>query len=76
MTSPDSTPERAPDAINPPKLLDQVRARIRARHYSIRTENQYVFWIRRFIVFHHKRNKVGVPLKQGRGQQREEGVRF
>jgi integrase len=32
-----------PDA-QPPRLLDQVRARIRVKHYSIRTEEQYVFW--------------------------------
>jgi integron integrase len=37
-----------------PKLLDQVRHSIRARHYSRRTENTYVHWIRRFIVFHNK----------------------
>ena len=39
---------------NPPKLLDQVRERIRTRHYSIRTEDSYVDWIKRFILFHGK----------------------
>ena len=34
-----------------PKLLDQVRDAIRARHYSRRTEQAYVDWIRRYIVF-------------------------
>src|SRR5207245_7609865 len=34
-----------------PKLLDQVRDTIRMRHYSRRTENTYVHWIRRFIRF-------------------------
>ncbi|MGK2913280.1 MAG: phage integrase N-terminal SAM-like domain-containing protein [Porticoccaceae bacterium] len=38
-----------------PKLLDQVRDRIRVKHYSIRTETQYVQWLRRFILFHGKR---------------------
>ena len=38
------------------KLLDQVRAAIRMRHYSRRTEEAYVSWIRRFIVFHGKRH--------------------
>ena len=33
-----------------PKLLDQVRAKIRLKHYSIRTEQAYVDWIRRFIL--------------------------
>lgn len=38
------------------KLLDQVRDAIRLRHYSIRTEQAYTDWIRRFIVFHKKRH--------------------
>ena len=37
-----------------PKLLDRVREAIRMRHYSRRTEEAYVYWIRRFIVFHRK----------------------
>ena len=43
---------------NPPRLLDQVRARIRAKHYSLRTEDAHVHWIRRFILFHNKRHPV------------------
>jgi integron integrase len=39
-----------------PKLLDQVRAAIRARHYSRRTERAYVGWIRRFIVSSGRRH--------------------
>jgi integron integrase len=39
-----------------PKLLDQVRDLIRLKHYSIRTEQAYLGWIRRFILFHHKRH--------------------
>jgi hypothetical protein len=39
-----------------PKLLDQVRAVIRCRHYSWRTEKTYVHWIKRFIFFHGKRH--------------------
>lgn len=44
-----------------PKLLDQVRAYARARHYSHRTEDAYVNFIRRFILFHEKRhpNEMG-----------------
>src|SRR5262245_3083401 len=41
---------------NPPRLLDQVREVIRLRHYSIRTEQAYVQWIRRFILFNNKRH--------------------
>lgn len=40
----------------PPKLLDQVRDRLRAKHYSIRTEEAYLYWIRRFIHFHGLRH--------------------
>jgi integron integrase len=39
-----------------PRLLDQVRDRIRLKHYSYRTEQQYVGWIKRFILFHGKRH--------------------
>jgi hypothetical protein len=37
---------------NSPRLLDQVRELIRIRHYSIRTEQAYLQWIRRFVLFH------------------------
>ena len=39
-----------------PKLLDRVRDICRFRHYSIRTEEAYVQWIRRYILFHDKRH--------------------
>jgi integron integrase len=39
-----------------PKLLDQVHDAIRTRHMSLRTEEAYVHWIRRYIVFHRKRH--------------------
>jgi integron integrase len=39
-----------------PKLLDQVRDVIRRKHYSIRTEQAYIDWIRRFIIYHGKRH--------------------
>jgi integron integrase len=41
---------------NPPRLLDRVRARLHARHYSPRTVQAYMGWIRRYIVFHGKRH--------------------
>ncbi len=43
-------------ASRPPKLLDRVRQAIRTRHYSRRTEEAYVLWIRRYILFHGKRH--------------------
>lgn len=47
-----------------PRLLDRVRLAIRARHYSLRTEEAYVAWIRRFILFHGKRH----PLEMGEAE--------
>jgi integron integrase len=41
-----------------PRLLEQVRDRIRVKHYSIRTEQCYVDWIRRFVLFHGKRHPI------------------
>lgn len=40
----------------PKKLLDQVREAIRLEHYSYRIEETYVYWIRRYILFHSKRH--------------------
>lgn len=47
--------ERMPRA-DKPKLLDQVRDVIRRKHYSIRTEQAYIDWIKRFIIYHGKRH--------------------
>src|SRR6266498_3963977 len=46
----------APSSSHKPKLLDQVRDVIRRKHYSIRTEQAYCDWIKRFILFHRKRH--------------------
>jgi integron integrase len=46
----------APASRSEPKLLDRVREAVRLRHYSRRTEESYVTWIRRFIVHHGKRH--------------------
>lgn len=53
----------SPSFSRKPRLLDQVRAAIRTRHYSLRTEETYVHWIRRFILFHDKRHpaRMGAP---------------
>jgi len=47
-----------------PKLLDQVCNAIRTRHYSLRTEQAYVAWIRQFILFHHKRHPTELAEKE------------
>jgi integron integrase len=48
------------EAVPPVPLLDRVRDRIRVKHYSIRTEQAYCDWIRRFIIFHDKRHPSGL----------------
>ncbi len=50
-----------------PKLLDQVRAVLRLKHYSLRTEQSYLDWIKRFILFHGKRH----PETMGAEEVRE-----
>jgi integron integrase len=52
---------RASKSDGQPRLLDRVRIAIRTRHYSLRTEEAYVAWIKRFILFHNKRH----PLEMG-----------
>lgn len=44
-----------------PRLLDRVRLALRVRHYSLRTEEAYLAWIKRYILFHGKRH----PLEMG-----------
>ena len=50
----------------PPKLLEQLRESVRVRHYSLRTEDAYFDWARRFILFHGKRHPkdMGAPEVQ------------
>lgn len=47
----------------PPKLLDRLRRAVRARHLSERTEETYVYWTRKFILFHGRRHpeRMGPP---------------
>ncbi len=46
-----------------PRLFDAVRHKVRAKHYSYRTEQQYLYWIRRLILHHKKRHpaEMGAP---------------
>ena len=47
-----------------PRLLDQVRERLRVKHYSLRTEDAYLHWIKRFILFHDRQH----PREMGGAQ--------
>ena len=46
-----------------PRLYDQIREKIRQKHYSYRTEQQYLGWIKRYIVFHGKRHPRDLGAK-------------
>jgi integron integrase len=46
------------------KLLDQVRDKIRLKHYSIRTEKSYVDWIKRYIYFHDVQDPKNLGAKE------------
>jgi site-specific recombinase XerD len=45
-------------------LLDQLRDRLRLRHYSLRTEQAYIHWVKRYILFHGKRH----PAEMGKAE--------
>lgn len=48
----------------PPKLLDELRQRLRFMHYAYRTEEAYVDWVRRFILFHKKKHPRDMGPKE------------
>ncbi|MBI5842603.1 MAG: integron integrase [Chloroflexi bacterium] len=72
ISSPSRIPERGqgtssltehPVRAKGKKLLDQLRDAIRAKHYSYRTEQTYLDWCKRYILYHNKRHpaEMGVP---------------
>ena len=60
MSDNPEAPEK--NVATPPKLLDQVRDRLRLKHYSLRTEQAHIGWIKRYIIFHDKRH----PAEMGK----------
>ncbi len=62
MAMPDYPP--LPPSTSPPKLLDQVRDRVRRLGDAKRTETSYVHWIKRYILFHGKRH----PREMGKAE--------
>ena len=58
----------APPVLHATRLLDQIRERIRYKHYSLRTEQAYVQWVRMFVKWH--------GLRHPRDMGREEIVAF
>lgn len=65
---PVSDPDRARAAqVRNPRLLDEVRSRLRVKHYSLRTETAYLYWIRRYIHangLRHPRELDGVAVER------------
>ncbi len=59
-----TTDTPTPPTAAKPRLLDQVRQAIRTRHYSPKTEEAYIGWIKRFIFFHGKRH----PAEMGEAE--------
>lgn len=49
---------------NKPRLLDQVRDKLRLKHYSYRTEQSYIAWMKRFIFFHNKLHPAAMGEKE------------
>jgi integron integrase len=58
------TTMNSPSAPQKPKLLDRFREAIRARHYSRRTEDAYIGWIKRYIFFHGKRHPAEMGAEE------------
>lgn len=58
------------------KLLNQVRDVIRLKHYSIRTEETYIYWIKRFIFFHNPRLRQGEVKRHPRDMTASEVEQF
>jgi site-specific recombinase XerD len=55
----------SPDSSSrPPKLLEQLRGRVRLKHYSLRTEQAYVQWTKRYLFFHGMRH----PAEMGKSE--------
>ena len=59
-----------------PRLLEQAREVLRLRHYSLRTEDSYLMWMKRYILFHHQRHPAemgGPDMLYGSGLRLFEG---
>jgi integron integrase len=59
-----SSPSKTPEKGKGKKLLQQVSEIIRIKHYSYRTEQTYIEWIKRYILFHKKRHPKDMGLEE------------
>ena len=60
----DTDPEGGVSVERQIKLLDQMRSVLRLKHMSIRTQEAYVSWVRRFILFHGKRHPTDIGAEE------------
>lgn len=64
MNSHNSSKKNSTPVLKSTRLLDQLREQIRYLHYSLSTEEAYVYWVKKFIFFHDKRH----PRDMGQAQ--------
>src|SRR5258708_1278539 len=64
MTQTPQNPDGPTPTSGKPRLIDQVRRKIRLLHYSPRTEKTYVFWIRYFILHMDKRHPDAMGARE------------
>jgi Phage integrase, N-terminal SAM-like domain len=62
MNSHNNSRKTSTPVLKSTRLLDQLREQIRYLHYSLRTEEAYVYWVKKFIYFHHKRHPRSLVL--------------
>src|SRR5206468_3503493 len=55
---------REAHSMDKPKLLDRMTTLLRARHYSVRTIEAYVWWAKRYILFHKKRHPASMGAEE------------
>ena len=54
-----------------PRLLDQLREVLRYKHYSLRTEEAYLYWVKFFVRWHGRNNGVRHPRELGAAEVQE-----
>lgn len=65
MTQPvSSTSEKEVSSSSGKKLLDQYRDALRVKHYSPRTEETYILWVKNFILYHNKRHRKEMGISE------------
>ena len=62
----ESVVDKKPENVsqNKPRLLEQVRDVLRYLHYSYRTEQAYIHWVKRYIYFHNKKHPRDMGANQ------------